>query len=145
ARLQGGEIRMISTPRVGSTFTLYAPRNYVPARSSRKAQALPIAKFDGVDETDSEIVATVIGKGNGHDELPLHERMAVATAAQPFSLADDDRDLAGLGAPLVLVVENDAMFSRLLRDAARERGFKAITTASGAEAVGLIAEYKPSA
>jgi len=37
------------------------------------------------------------------------------------------------------------MFSRLLRDAARERGFKAITTSSGAEAVGMIAEYKPAA
>ncbi|HEY2817537.1 MAG TPA: response regulator, partial [Casimicrobiaceae bacterium] len=143
ARLLGGEIRLISTPRVGSTFTLYLPRNYVPVRATRKASsAVQVAAGDVIDVSDDETAAAMTAKGNGHDALPLRDRM-VAAAAQPFS--DDDRDLVGLGAPVLLVVENDSMFARLLRDAARERGFKAITTASGAEAVGLIAEFKPSA
>jgi signal transduction histidine kinase/DNA-binding response OmpR family regulator len=145
ARLLGGEIRLVSTPRVGSTFTLYLPRTYVPVRAVRKAAQPSLPPMVQSDFSARPHEAPKIEvDGNDHDGRPLPDR-DVATVAHRLAMTDDDRDLASVDAPAVLIVENDAMFARLLRDAARECGFKAITTSSGAEAIGLIAEYKPAA
>ena len=48
----------------------------------------------------------------------------------------DDRDCLEPGDPLLLIVENDLPFARLLLEAARERGFKGLVTSLGSGRTG---------
>ncbi len=63
----------------------------------------------------------------------------------PMNEVGDDRDSLTLGAPVLLIVENDLAFARFMLETAREKGFKGIVTSFGVSALALAAEYRPSA
>jgi CheY-like chemotaxis protein len=57
----------------------------------------------------------------------------------------DDRAAIHSGDRVLLIVENDLAFARLLLDLARDRGFKGLVTSLGAAALAMAREYKPDA
>jgi CheY-like chemotaxis protein len=66
-------------------------------------------------------------------------------AAGTPARVDDDRDELTKDDLVLLIVEDDARFSRVLLDAAREHGFKCIIATRGAEVIDLVHEYAPNA
>ncbi|HJQ64105.1 MAG TPA: response regulator, partial [Burkholderiales bacterium] len=127
SRLLGGEIRLMSTPGAGSTFTLYLPMVYAAPRLRARApgprvEPTPERAPAAVDALSEEVEPTV-----------------------PFiNEAEDDRENIKADDDVLLIVENDLAFAKVLLDAARHHGFKGIVTGSGAAALAMVRDYAPA-
>jgi HAMP domain-containing protein/CheY-like chemotaxis protein/signal transduction histidine kinase len=120
ASLLGGEIQLKSTPGRGSTFILYLPQTYAGPLSG------PVAKVSSP----------------GVSSLQLS---AVNVTEQPLELVPDDRAEVQPDDTVLLIVEDDPHYARVLCDLAHDRGFKVLVASHGMEALALAREYHPVA
>jgi CheY-like chemotaxis protein len=150
SRLLGGEIRLSSLPGHGSTFHLYLPVTYSPTRLARKAVAPDaVAPTTGSPpRLEPAPERSGVIERNGSERHGWSYRNAPAPAPEPVALINeygDDRNNIRAGDRVLLIVENDTSFARLLLDAAHDKGFKGLVTSLGAAALALTREYDPDA
>jgi HAMP domain-containing protein/CheY-like chemotaxis protein len=120
AHLLGGELRLTSAPGLGSTFSLFLPVAFI---GSAYRQSRPAAS------AGSSTVS--------------YQPLALAPARTEDLM--DDRDDLDTEHPLLLIVDDDPHYGKVLLNLARDSGFKAIVAKTGAEGLSFARKYRPTA
>jgi HAMP domain-containing protein/signal transduction histidine kinase/DNA-binding response OmpR family regulator len=121
AVLLGGEIKLSSVHEQGSIFTLYLPLQYAGSVNVKKV-------------ADAEVPA----------QPSTPRERTILTAVREEHVPDDRNEILE-GDPVLLIIEDDPHYARILLGLAHDKGFKGIVANKGATGLSLARQYKPSA
>jgi CheY-like chemotaxis protein len=138
AGLLGGEIKLNSVPGQGSSFTLFVPTTYMPIRPPKR----PVSR-DAETEGPVAVIPAPESPVRRISEAAIES--AIEAERGISEGIDDDTSNIQPHDRVLLAVENDTHFARLLVDVGREQGFKVVVATRGSTALQMARKLSPTA
>lgn len=141
-RLLGGVIHLHSVQNQGATFTVVLPVQHcqVEVQEANQPDAGMTREKVQLQQLPPQDEVVDIGEDgqSGEEEAGKHGQ-------DGNDEINDDRRRVTPGCKSLLIIEDDGHFAKILRDFARESGFKSIIAADGETGLHFADYYRPSA
>ncbi|HVE60693.1 MAG TPA: response regulator, partial [Chitinophagaceae bacterium] len=138
ADLLGGSIELDSETSRGSTFTLFLPIDYNPAHVKKEKQSsLKLSEYKLGLDSDSTIPSVLTVK--------LPDTRDIEVIHEIINETGDDRNHVTGDDKVVLVVEDDIRFAKIMIDKAHEMELKVVVATSFSDVFELVNKFDPIA
>lgn len=150
SHLLGGEIQLSSKLNKGSCFTLYLPLSLTPqdldSDSPIQSKSQPSQYGSALDNIDTQQQSQ-----NARDEIKKSVSASRSMDSQldntdqqlSVFIADDRSDITAADKSL-LIIDDDKIFAKILRDHARKSGYKCLVAGDGRTGIYLAQHYQPN-
>ena len=136
SKLLGGSIHLESREGEGSAFTIVIPERISGPAAEPAVQAKPPEKSPPSEKPVTEALAV---------KKSTEEPAPVCPEKRDKDFIPDDRKDLDKGGKSLLIIEDDSNSAKIMRDFAREKGFKTIIAEDGETGLHFADYYKPSA
>ncbi|HYC40128.1 MAG TPA: HAMP domain-containing protein [Chitinophagaceae bacterium] len=140
ADLLGGSIELESEAGMGSNFTLFLPIDYDPAVAKKEKQSsLKVSEYklaeDDSSHTNLQSVPTI----------KVSETKDLDALNEIINEMGDDRNNIQTGDRVVLVIEDDVRFGKIMIEKAHEADLKVVVATNFADVFDMVNKYNPIA
>src|SRR6185436_17294772 len=139
ADLLGGSIELISEIGTGSTFTLFLPIDYDPVKAKREKQtSLKISEYKLVEGVADSAIQSV-------PTIKVSDTKDLEALNEIINEVGDDRNNIQANDKVVLVIEDDVRFGKIMIEKAHELELKVVVATHFGDVFDLVNKYNPVA
>jgi HAMP domain-containing protein/signal transduction histidine kinase/CheY-like chemotaxis protein len=139
ADLLGGSIELKSEIGFGSTFTLFLPVDYNPSLMKEEKQSmLKAGEYRFAESGIADMLHSV-------PTIKVNETKDLEAVSEIINESGDDRNNIASSDRVVLVIEDDLRFGKIMVEKAHELDFKVVIATAFGEVFDLVNKYNPNA